>query len=133
MYTWQVYDTCSGDRAGSFPPAPGEGTGGKPTGGKPTGGLRHRALTLTLGQPLIVGRRPGDDRPLNDTAFRAFCSSPRRLHEPAALLDEVLLNAVPVARRLLDLLEERGSTGWTKLKSVKPPVLGLLRYDCLHE
>lgn len=33
-----------------------------------------------------------------------------------ALLDEVFVNAVPVARTLLCLLEERGWTGWTKLR-----------------
>ena len=37
------------------------------------------------------------------------------------LLDEVFLNALPVARRLLRLLEERGWTGWTKLERIKPP------------
>ena len=38
-----------------------------------------------------------------------------------ALLDEVFLDAVPVARRLLRLLEERGWTGWTKLERVRTP------------
>lgn len=37
-----------------------------------------------------------------------------------ALLDEVFLNAVPVARTLLRLLEERGWTGWTKLQRIDP-------------
>lgn len=36
----------------------------------------------------------------------------------AALLDEVFVDAVPVGRRLLRLLEERGWTGWTKLRRV---------------
>jgi DNA-binding transcriptional MerR regulator len=36
--------------------------------------------------------------------------------ELVALLDEVFVNAVPVARRLRRLLEERGWTGWTKLE-----------------
>jgi len=40
--------------------------------------------------------------------------------ELVALLDEVFLSAVPVARRLLDLLEERGWTGWTKLERIRP-------------
>jgi DNA-binding transcriptional MerR regulator len=35
------------------------------------------------------------------------------------LLDEVFINAVPVARQLLRLLEERGWTGWTKLERIK--------------
>lgn len=39
----------------------------------------------------------------------------------AASLDEVFINAVPVARRLLRLLEERGWTGWTKLERIRPP------------
>jgi DNA-binding transcriptional MerR regulator len=38
----------------------------------------------------------------------------------AALLDEVFVNAVPVARTLLRLLEERGWTGWTKLERISP-------------
>lgn len=36
--------------------------------------------------------------------------------EMVALLDEVFINAVPVARGLLHLLEERGWTGWTRLE-----------------
>lgn len=36
--------------------------------------------------------------------------------ELVALLDEVFISAVPVGRRLLALLEERGWTGWTKLE-----------------
>lgn len=39
----------------------------------------------------------------------------------AALLDGVFLSSVPVARRLLDLLEERGWRGWTKLERVEAP------------
>jgi DNA-binding transcriptional MerR regulator len=38
--------------------------------------------------------------------------------ELATLLDEVFVNAVPIARRLLRLLEERGWTGWTKLERI---------------
>jgi DNA-binding transcriptional MerR regulator len=38
-----------------------------------------------------------------------------------ALLDEVFVNAVPCARRLLRLLEERGWTGWTRLERIDPP------------
>jgi DNA-binding transcriptional MerR regulator len=38
--------------------------------------------------------------------------------ELATLLDEVFLNAVPIAGRLLRLLEERGWTGWTKLERI---------------
>jgi DNA-binding transcriptional MerR regulator len=40
--------------------------------------------------------------------------------ELAALLDEVFVNAVPAARRLLQLFEERGWTGWTDLERVEP-------------
>lgn len=38
-----------------------------------------------------------------------------------ALLDEVFISAVPCARTLLRLLEERGWTGWTKLEPIGPP------------
>ncbi len=41
--------------------------------------------------------------------------------ELVALLDEVFVNAVPVARSLLRLLEERGWTGWTRLERIGPP------------
>ena len=41
--------------------------------------------------------------------------------ELAELLDEVFVSAVPVARTLLHLLEERGWTGWTKLERIRPP------------
>lgn len=34
----------------------------------------------------------------------------------ADLLDSVFLDSVPAARRMLDLLEERGWTGWTKIR-----------------
>ena len=34
------------------------------------------------------------------------------------LLDSVFINSVPVAARLLDLLEERGWTGWTRLERI---------------
>lgn len=37
------------------------------------------------------------------------------------LLDEVFVNAVPFARRLLRLLEERGWRGWTQLERIDPP------------
>ncbi|HVK28560.1 MAG TPA: MerR family transcriptional regulator [Nocardioides sp.] len=37
----------------------------------------------------------------------------------AGLLDAVFVNAVPMARRLLRELEERGWTGWTKLERVR--------------
>jgi hypothetical protein len=38
--------------------------------------------------------------------------------ELVVLLDQVFLNAVPIARTLLRLLEERGWTGWTKLERI---------------
>lgn len=36
----------------------------------------------------------------------------------AALLDAVFLGSVPAARRMLELLEERGWTGWTKIRPI---------------
>lgn len=41
--------------------------------------------------------------------------------ELVALLDEVFVNAVPCARKLLRLLEERGWRGWTQLERIGPP------------
>jgi DNA-binding transcriptional MerR regulator len=40
--------------------------------------------------------------------------------ELADLLDEVFIDQVPIARRLLQLLEERGWRGWTKLERISP-------------
>jgi DNA-binding transcriptional MerR regulator len=40
--------------------------------------------------------------------------------ELAELLDSVFLASVPIARRLLELLEERGWRGWTKLERISP-------------
>lgn len=41
--------------------------------------------------------------------------------ELVALLDEVFINTVPCAKRLLRLLEERGWRGWTQLERISPP------------
>lgn len=38
--------------------------------------------------------------------------------ELAALLDAVFIDSVPAARRILDLLEQHGWTGWTKIRPV---------------
>lgn len=40
--------------------------------------------------------------------------------ELAELLDSVFLDSVPIARRLLALLEQRGWRGWTKLERISP-------------
>jgi len=40
----------------------------------------------------------------------------------AALLDRVFLDSVPAARRILELMEERGWTGWTKTRRI--PISG---------
>jgi DNA-binding transcriptional MerR regulator len=41
--------------------------------------------------------------------------------ELVALLDEVFVAAVPCARALLRLLEDRGWSGWTRLERIGPP------------
>jgi hypothetical protein len=38
--------------------------------------------------------------------------------ELAQLLDSVFLDSVPIARRLLERLEERGWRGWTKFERI---------------
>jgi DNA-binding transcriptional MerR regulator len=43
------------------------------------------------------------------------------------LLDSVFVNSVPVAPRLLDLLEERGWTGWTRLERIDPATSGSVK------
>ena len=40
--------------------------------------------------------------------------------EIAALLDSVFVDSVPIAHRLMELLEERGWRGWTKLERISP-------------
>jgi len=40
--------------------------------------------------------------------------------ELAGLLDSVFLDSMPIAPRLLELLEERGWRGWTKLERISP-------------
>ena len=40
--------------------------------------------------------------------------------ELAGLLDSVFLDSMPIARRLMELLEERGWRGWTKLERIDP-------------
>jgi len=42
----------------------------------------------------------------------------------AELLDSVFLDSLPIARRLMDLLEERGWTGWTNIRRVDRTVSG---------
>lgn len=37
------------------------------------------------------------------------------------LLDEVFVTSVPIAPRLLELLAERGWTGWTRMERIPPP------------
>lgn len=37
-----------------------------------------------------------------------------------AVLDSLFVDLVPMARRLLELLEERGWTGWTRLERIRP-------------
>jgi hypothetical protein len=40
--------------------------------------------------------------------------------ELAQLLDAVFLDSMPIAQRLMELLEERGWRGWTKLERMSP-------------
>ena len=40
--------------------------------------------------------------------------------ELAELLDSVFIDSMPIARRLMELLEERGWRGWTKLERIHP-------------
>jgi DNA-binding transcriptional MerR regulator len=49
--------------------------------------------------------------------------------ELVELLDSVFLDAVPVAGRLLKLLEARGWTGWTRLEPIDGPVA----VTCAHQ
>lgn len=70
-------------------------------------GLADRLVILLEQEAEDPPDIPFDDFPLDD--------------ELVALLDEVFVTAVPVARRLLQLLEERGWTGWTRIERIPPP------------
>jgi hypothetical protein len=36
------------------------------------------------------------------------------------LLDSIFLDQVPIVRRILELLEERGWRGWSRLERIEP-------------
>ncbi|OIV38228.1 MerR family transcriptional regulator [Mangrovactinospora gilvigrisea] len=88
-------------------------------------------LYRTLGRALD---EPDDDRALAALADRLAVRLARLaerhgesalddtgLDPPLArLMDTLAFDAVPPARRLIELLEERGWTGWTRLKRVPP-------------
>lgn len=50
--------------------------------------------------------------------FRAYDEPFDLDDELVALLDSVFLESLPIARRLLELLEDRGWTGWTRLERI---------------
>ena len=73
----------------------------------------------------VIGWAPSDPRlpAVVDRLVAQFEAVPASAWEDdplpddlAALLDSVFLDSVPAARRMLDLLEERGWSGWTKIR-----------------
>ncbi|MFI7131540.1 MerR family transcriptional regulator [Nonomuraea sp. NPDC050153] len=86
---------------------------------------------LTLGQALD---RPGDDPRLVELADKLAAYITRMADEQgedylddadieppfAKLMDTLAFDTAPPARRLIELLKQRGWTGWTKLERVDP-------------
>ncbi|MDF1604414.1 MerR family transcriptional regulator [Nocardioides sp. YIM 152315] len=57
---------------------------------------------------------------INDVPAEAWEADSAFGDDLAALLDSVFLDSVPAARRIMELIEERGWTGWTKLERREP-------------
>lgn len=87
---------------------------------------------LTLGQALA---RPPDDPRLVEAADKLAACITRMAEEKGEdyvddidlesplvkVMDTLAFDTVPPARRLIELLKQRGWTGWTKLERVAPP------------
>ncbi len=65
----------------------------------------------------LVAMFEADAEHLDEEELAAFALDDQLV----SLLDEVFVNAVPAARRLMRLLEERGWRGWTQLERLGAP------------
>jgi len=70
--------------------------------------------------PALADRLVASIEELYDADVAAYADDPMS-DELAELLDATFLEATPIAGRLLELLEERGWRGWTKLERIEPP------------
>ncbi|WP_121258890.1 MerR family transcriptional regulator [Nocardioides ferulae] len=89
-----------------------------------------RVVELYSDMAELIGWEPDDRRvvgivdrlvvQLADVPTAAWEEDDHLDDDLAALLDQVFLESVPAARRILEMLEERGWTGWTKLRPIEP-------------
>lgn len=69
--------------------------------------------------PALADRLVASIEAVDDAEWEAYAEDPMG-EELVELLDSVFLDSSPVAARLLDLLEERGWSGWTQLEPIEP-------------
>lgn len=72
--------------------------------------------------PGVVDRLVSQFEDLDESSWEDDDTMPDDL---AALLDEVFLTSVPAAKRMLVLIEQRGWTGWTKIRKIVPDPSGV--------
>lgn len=70
--------------------------------------------------PALADRLVATIEAVGDAEWEAYAEDPMS-EELVELLDSVFLDSVPLAARLLELLEERGWRGWTQLERIDPP------------
>ena len=73
-------------------------------------GERPREIVVVLRAALVAQLEQAPDSEWEDDTLP---------DDLAALLDAVFLDAVPAARRMLERLEQRGWTGWTKIRRIE--------------
>lgn len=76
--------------------------------------------------PALADRLVASIEAVDEAEWEAYAEDPMS-DELAALLDSVFLDASPMAGRLIELLEERGWGGWTKLEPIGPRPARLAR------
>lgn len=70
--------------------------------------------------PAVADRLVATIEAVGDAEWAAYAEDPMS-DELAEFLDSIFLDSVPIAARLLELLEERGWRGWTKLQPIDSP------------
>lgn len=70
--------------------------------------------------PALADRLVATIEAVYDEELETYAEDPMS-DELAELLDTVFLESTPIAGRLLELLEQRGWRGWTKLERAAPP------------
>ena len=79
------------------------------------------AIAWEADDPRLVAMGTGSSASSTPPMPREWDSQDEEMtDELAELLDSVFLDSMPIAHRLLELLEERGWRGWTKLERISP-------------